>query len=53
MLEGGRVVEHGTPQELLSRPGGRFAELWAKQHANGNGTEGIPAGSGSAEEAGQ
>jgi hypothetical protein len=26
----GRVVEEGSPQELLAR-GGRYAELWARQ----------------------
>lgn len=42
VLEGGRVVESGPPLVLLARPGGRFAELWAKQQQHASaGSEGL------------
>ncbi|PII86780.1 ABC transporter ATP-binding protein [Leucobacter sp. OLTLW20] len=31
-LDGGRIVEDGSPEELLAA-GGRFAEFWRQQHA--------------------
>lgn len=31
-LDGGRIVEDGSPEELLAA-GGRFAEFWHQQHA--------------------
>lgn len=32
VLEGGKVHEKGTHFELLSKPGGRYADLWRSQH---------------------
>ena len=31
VLDQGRVVEEGTHGELISLPGGMYAELWAQQ----------------------
>ena len=31
VLNNGTVVEHGTHDELMSRPGGKYASMWRKQ----------------------
>ena len=36
VLDGGRVVEQGTHSDLLLRPNGKYSELWAMQHNEGD-----------------
>ncbi|MFB1042298.1 ABC transporter ATP-binding protein [Streptomyces chrestomyceticus] len=37
VMEGGRIVESGTYQELMGT-GGKLAQMWRAQHRHGNGT---------------
>ncbi|ONK10212.1 RTX-I toxin determinant B [Streptomyces sp. MP131-18] len=41
VLHRGRLVESGSPQELLARPGGRFRELYGIQAAQFGGLDGL------------
>jgi subfamily B ATP-binding cassette protein MsbA len=41
VLDKGRVVEQGAHNDLVARPGGKYAELWAMQHSeNDDGGDG-------------
>ena len=35
VMDGGRVVEKGTHQELLSNPSSMYSNLWLSQHSAG------------------
>lgn len=35
VLDAGKLIEYGTPQELLSSPGGRFAAMVAASRQKG------------------
>jgi ABC-type multidrug transport system fused ATPase/permease subunit len=37
VLEAGRIVEHGTREELLAKENGRFRLLYDLQYGNGRG----------------
>jgi ABC-type multidrug transport system fused ATPase/permease subunit len=47
VLERGRVVEGGRHEELLARPGGAYAKLYAMQLVAGRRPVGVPVGQGS------